>query len=214
MARWSVLLSCLGPIKLFMPFLFVCSNQPPGIGLRQAFLDPKMIAVFIPAPHRPHGFESFCRNRFNLLCHHDPTFHRQEINGDRQDYSWGMVPGAARDYGRGAMKIDASIRRAEPPDIVKGDIARTMFSMSATYGFNLAAQDRPLFTAWSRLDPPDAWEQTRNQLFHFRLMASESTFSGSRESCLNLSLNISMCHHGQVGSAHGVSGSPSCSNSR
>ena len=74
-----------------------------------------------------------------------------------------MAPGAARDYGRCAMKIDASIRRVEPPDTVKGDIARTMFSMSATYGFNLSAQDRQLFTAWSRQDPPDAWEQTRNQ---------------------------------------------------
>jgi hypothetical protein len=52
-----------------MPFLFVCSNQLPGIGLRQALLDPKMIAVFIPAPHRPNGFEYFYRNLFNLLCH-------------------------------------------------------------------------------------------------------------------------------------------------
>ncbi|MFO1424354.1 MAG: endonuclease [Candidatus Competibacteraceae bacterium] len=86
-----------------------------------------------------------------------------EINGDRQDFNWGMVPGAARDYGRCAMKIDAGIRRAEPPDAVKGDIARAMFYMSATYGFHLSDQDRQLFTAWSRQDPPDAWEQTRNQ---------------------------------------------------
>ncbi|MDG4595132.1 MAG: endonuclease [Candidatus Contendobacter sp.] len=34
--------------------------------------------------------------------------------------------------------------------------------MSATYGFNLSDQDRQLFTAWSRRDPPDAWEQPRN----------------------------------------------------
>ena len=58
-----------------------------------------------------------------------------------------MVPGAARDYGRCAMKIDARIRRVEPPDNVKGDIARAMFSMSVTYGFNLSNQDRQLFTA-------------------------------------------------------------------
>ncbi len=38
-----------------------------------------------------------------------------------------------------------------------------MFYMSETYGFNLSSQDRQLFTAWSRQDPPDAWEQTRNQ---------------------------------------------------
>ncbi len=86
-----------------------------------------------------------------------------EVNGDRRDYNWGMVPGAARDYGRCAFKIDSSIRRAEPPDTVKGDIARAMFYMADTYGFNLSNQDQQLFTAWAKQDPPDAWEQTRNQ---------------------------------------------------
>ncbi|MBK8752312.1 MAG: endonuclease [Candidatus Competibacteraceae bacterium] len=87
-----------------------------------------------------------------------------EINGDRRDYNWGMVASSASgDYGRCVFKIDASNRRAEPPDRVKGDIARAMSYMSETYGFNLSSQDRQLFTAWNRQDPPDAWEQTRNQ---------------------------------------------------
>ncbi len=87
-----------------------------------------------------------------------------ELNGDRSDYNWGMVPGAASgDYGRCAFKIDASIRRAEPPDRVKGDVARAMLYMAATYGFNLSSQDQQLFAAWSRQDPPDAWEQERNR---------------------------------------------------
>jgi deoxyribonuclease-1 len=86
------------------------------------------------------------------------------VNGDRRDYNWGMVPGVgSSDYGRCAFKIDASIRRAEPPDAVKGDIARAMMYMSETYGFNLSNQDRQLFTAWAKQDPPDAWEQTRHQ---------------------------------------------------
>lgn len=86
-----------------------------------------------------------------------------EVNGDRRDYNWGMAPGTTRDYGRCTFKIDASIRRAEPPDAVKGDIARAMFYIADTYGFNLSSQDRQLFTAWAKQDPPDAWEQTRNQ---------------------------------------------------
>lgn len=85
-----------------------------------------------------------------------------EINGDRKDYNWGMVSGVSA-YGRCAIKIDASSRRVEPPDAVKGDIARTMFYMADTYGFNLSNQDRQLYTAWSHQDPPDSWEQTRNQ---------------------------------------------------
>ncbi len=103
-------------------------------------------------------FEAAHNDLFNLF----PA--EGEINGDRKDYSWGMVPGVPSSvYGRCAMKIASDIRRAEPPDIVKGDIARAMFYMSETYGFNLADQDRQLFTAWARQDPPDAWEQTRNQ---------------------------------------------------
>ena len=101
-------------------------------------------------------FESAHNDLFNLF----PA--EGEINGDRKDYNWGMVSGVSV-YGRCAFKIDAGNRRAEPPDAVKGDIARSMFYMADTYGFNLSNQDRQLYTAWSRQDPPDSWEQTRNQ---------------------------------------------------
>lgn len=54
---------------------------------------------------------------------------------------WSMVPGAPSGvYGRCAMKIAPDLRRAEPPDPVKGDIARAMFYMSETYGFNTNSQ--------------------------------------------------------------------------
>ena len=33
--------------------------------------------------------------------------------------------------------------------------------MEETYGFNLSRQDQQLYTAWSRQDPPDAWEIER-----------------------------------------------------
>jgi deoxyribonuclease-1 len=39
-----------------------------------------------------------------------------------------------------------------------------MFYMADTYGFNLSRQDQQLYTAWSRQDPPDAWEVERNRL--------------------------------------------------
>jgi deoxyribonuclease I len=85
-----------------------------------------------------------------------------EINGDRSNFSWGMIPGAAKDYGACEIKIDSSIRRAEPPNAVKGDIARTYFYMEHTYGFNISRQERQLFTAWAKQDPPDEWEYERN----------------------------------------------------
>lgn len=86
-----------------------------------------------------------------------------EVNGQRSDFNWGMIPGEKREFGACNFEVDSSIRRVEPPESVQGDIARTMFYMTDTYGFTLSDQDRQLFTAWSRQDPPDAWEQTRNQ---------------------------------------------------
>ncbi|MCB1764513.1 MAG: endonuclease [Candidatus Competibacteraceae bacterium] len=86
-----------------------------------------------------------------------------EVNGKRSDFNWGMIPGEKRDYGRCNIEIDSSIRRAEPPENVMGDIARIMFYMADTYGFNLSRQDQQLYTAWSRQDPPDAWEVERTR---------------------------------------------------
>lgn len=86
-----------------------------------------------------------------------------EVNGKRSDYNWGMIPGEKRDYGRCNIEVDSSTRRAEPPETVMGDIARIMFYMADTYGFNLSRQDQQLYTAWSRQDPPDAWEVERTR---------------------------------------------------
>lgn len=86
-----------------------------------------------------------------------------EVNGDRSNFNWGMVEGNKREYGVCPMEIDESIRRAEPPDNVKGNVARVMFYMEDTYGFKLSDQDRQLFTVWSKQDPPDDWEIERNQ---------------------------------------------------
>ena len=86
-----------------------------------------------------------------------------EVNGKRSDFNWGAIEGEKREFGGCNMEVDSSIRRVEPPESVQGNIARTMFYMADVYGFNLSDQDRQLFTAWSRQDPPDAWEIERNR---------------------------------------------------
>ena len=86
-----------------------------------------------------------------------------EVNGDRSNYNWGMIEGEKRAYGQCSIEIDATMRRAEPPENVMGDIARTMYYMADTYGFTLSRQDQQLYTAWSKMDPPDAWEIERNR---------------------------------------------------
>ncbi|MBK1617501.1 hypothetical protein CKO42_03335 [Lamprobacter modestohalophilus] len=83
------------------------------------------------------------------------------INGDRRDYRWGMAPGGQR-YGDCGIRIDSGGRRVQPPDALRGDIARIMLYMRDTYGFRLSRQDERLFEAWSNLDPVDAWELKRH----------------------------------------------------
>lgn len=95
------------------------------------------------------------------------------INGDRRDYRWGMVAGGVR-YGDCGLRIDAGNRRVQPPDALRGDIARIMLYMRDTYGFRLSRQDERLFQVWSEGDPPDAWEQRRQQRIR-RLQGVENT---------------------------------------
>lgn len=102
-------------------------------------------------------FETAHNDLFNLV----PAV--GQINGQRSDYNWGAIEGEKREFGTCNMEVDSSIRRVEPPESVQGDIARTMFYMADTYGFNLSRQDQQLYTAWSRQDPPDAWEIERNR---------------------------------------------------
>lgn len=96
------------------------------------------------------------------------------INGDRRDYRWGMAPDGER-YGDCGIRIDANGRRAQPPDALRGDIARIMLYMDDTYGFRLSRADQQLSRAWNNLDPPDAWEVRRQERIA-RLQAMENDY--------------------------------------
>jgi deoxyribonuclease-1 len=84
------------------------------------------------------------------------------INGDRRDYRWGTALTGER-YGACAIRIDARRRRAQPPDALRGDIARIMLYMRDTYGLRLPYLDEQRYRAWNNLDPPDAWELERHK---------------------------------------------------
>ncbi|AOY87059.1 endonuclease I [Marinobacter salinus] len=61
---------------------------------------------------------------------------------------------------------DCGIRESagffEPPELVKGDIARTVAYMVDTYDLPWLGST-PVFQGWSRLDPPDDTELTRHR---------------------------------------------------
>ena len=54
-----------------------------------------------------------------------------EINGLRSNYSFAMIPGEKRAFGKCDMEIEN--RKAEPPPDKRGNIARTYFYMDWVY---------------------------------------------------------------------------------
>ena len=84
-----------------------------------------------------------------------------ELNGDRSNFRFGMIEGEPRKYGACDFEVDFKQRVAEPPESVRGDIARTYFYMEHQYGLRISRKQRQLFEAWGRMDPVDAAERAR-----------------------------------------------------
>lgn len=85
-----------------------------------------------------------------------------ELNGDRSNYRFGMLEGEVRNYGLCDFEVDFKLRRAEPPEHRRGDVARIYFYMRDTYGLRISRQQEQLFSAWHRMDPPDEAERQRD----------------------------------------------------
>jgi deoxyribonuclease-1 len=86
-----------------------------------------------------------------------------EINGLRSNYSFAMIPGEPRRFGQCDMEIEN--RKAEPPENVRGNIARIYKYMEAAYPGRgiISRKNRKLFESWDRKDPVDAWECLREK---------------------------------------------------
>ena len=84
------------------------------------------------------------------------------ITAARSDHAWGELrPG--QQLGDCKIRFDPVLRRVQPPEGVRGDIARTLFYMRDTYGVRIGRLDERLYTAWNDADPPDAAEIERNR---------------------------------------------------
>jgi len=86
-----------------------------------------------------------------------------EVAEDRSDYPFGEVAGEPRLYGACDLEVDAAAGVVEPPDRVRGDIARVHLYMHAAWGDDVPLTPAQVeqFEAWHAADPPDAWELER-----------------------------------------------------
>jgi deoxyribonuclease I len=87
-----------------------------------------------------------------------------ELNDDRSYYRFSMLKGEPRKYGQCDFEVIPNQKKVEPSPNIRGDIARTYFYMSNTYGMKLSKQQTQLFNTWDKTDPVDDWEKMRNML--------------------------------------------------
>ena len=85
-----------------------------------------------------------------------------EINGDRSNYRFAMLPATDNMYGQCDFKVNFKQRSAQPPSGKRGQIARIYLYMSDQYNFKLSAQQKKLYEAWNKEHPVTPWELERN----------------------------------------------------
>ena len=108
-----------------------------------------------------------------------------EINADRSNFRFGMLPGTGYRHGQCDFKVEFSERTVEPRDEVKGKIARVWFYMHDHYDLRMSNAQQRLLMAWDRQFPPSAWERERDRRIS-RLMGHANPFvTGERQWTLN-----------------------------
>lgn len=86
-----------------------------------------------------------------------------EVNNDRANFRFSVWENNPKMYGQCRMLVDFKGRRAQPPQQIRGQIARTTFYMVEQYKLNMNAQERRLYCAWAKTYAVSHWERTRNQ---------------------------------------------------
>lgn len=104
-----------------------------------------------------------------------------EVNADRSDFNFGMLPTTPYQHGSCDFRVDFKSRTAEPRDEVKGLIARVYFYMHDRYDLPMSRQQQQLLTAWDRQFPVSNWEAERNRRIA-RIMGHGNPFvTGERQ---------------------------------
>lgn len=86
-----------------------------------------------------------------------------EVNADRSNYRFGMLPSTTKQYGTCPTRTDFKQRITEPRDEVKGQVARIYFYMHDRYGLSMSRQQQQLLMAWNKMYPVNDWERERDR---------------------------------------------------
>lgn len=108
-----------------------------------------------------------------------------EVNGDRSNYNFGLLPYTELQHGACPIKIDFSQRTAEPRNVIKGQIARIYFYMHDRYDLRMSRQQQQLLMAWDRQFPVSDWEIERDRRISERMGYSNPFVTGEGQWSLN-----------------------------
>jgi deoxyribonuclease-1 len=111
---------------------------------------------------------------------HNLTVAVGAVNAARSNFNFGMVSGLDGQFGACRFKVDSSIRTAEPPEEIRGFIARTYFYMFDRYGLNMSSQQERLLRIWHQQHPPSSWEIERNNRVATRMGHHNEFVTGQR----------------------------------
>lgn len=119
----------------------------------------------VPASVLGRGRECWARGGRDECEASDPEYRRMandpmnlritvgSVNAARSNYAFGDIPGEQTRFGACDFEVDTQTNVAEPPDSVKGDVARVYQYMAAKYGLTLPKWQMVTFQHWSQMDP-------------------------------------------------------------
>lgn len=111
---------------------------------------------------------------------HNLTLTIGEVNADRSNFQFGVIPGEAREHGACDLEVDFKGRVFEPREEVRGLVARVAFYIHDRYDVRMAESQQRLFLAWDRQYPVSEWERERDRRIAARMGHHNRFVTGER----------------------------------
>lgn len=103
-----------------------------------------------------------------------------EVNADRSNYTFAELPHVEPVYGACDFRVDTQSRQADPPDSVKGKIARIYFYMHDRYDLPMSQEKQITLVRWDEQFPPTDWERERDRRIAQRMGHSNPFVTGEK----------------------------------
>lgn len=95
-----------------------------------------------------------------------------KINSSRNNLEFGVIVDEKHRFG---CDFERNSKVAEPREIARGNIARSVLYMAGEYDFNISGEMRELMLEWHIVDPPSKDKLRRNKII-FRLQGTYNSY--------------------------------------